>query len=102
LHQLPYPSTLQTIQNTDAIQVIHYGFSSLKHLAYKYLIYQSHGQSGYAMLDRLIDESRLTVEKVPVRLYPEGLYIDDEQPYPLPFEQALAYVEQYREEVFRP
>jgi glycosyltransferase involved in cell wall biosynthesis len=102
LHQPPYPTTLKTLENTPDIQVIHYGFSSPKHLAYKYLIYQSHGQSGYALLDRLIDESQLVVEKVPAQLFPEGLYIDDEQPYPLPFEQALAYVEQYREEVFQP
>jgi glycosyltransferase involved in cell wall biosynthesis len=102
LHQPPYPTTLTTLQNIDDVQVIHYGFSSLKHLAYKYLVYQSHGQSGYKMLDRLIDESRLVVEKVPAHLFPDGLYIDDEQPYPLPFEQALASVEQYREEVFRP
>lgn len=102
LHQVPYPSTLQTIYQTADLQVIHYGFSSPKHLAYKYLVYQSHGQKGYAMLDRLIDESQLVLEKVPAALFPEGLYIDDVPPAPLSFEQALAAIEQYREEVFRP
>lgn len=102
LHQLPYPTTLEKIEYVHDVQVIHYGFSSLKHLAYKYLVYQSHGQSGYIMLDRLIDESQLVVEKVPAFLYPEGLYIDDEQPYPLPLNEALAYVEKYRAEVFQP
>jgi hypothetical protein len=102
LHQQSYPSTITRIEQNYDLQVIHYGFSSPKHLAYKYLIYQSHGQSGYLMLDRLIDESRLQLAKVPAELFPEDLYIDDPPPQPLTFEQALAYVENYREEVFRP
>jgi hypothetical protein len=102
LHQQSYPSTITRIEQNDEIQVIHYGFSSPKRLAYKYLIYQSHGQNGYLMLDRLIDESRLQLAKVPAQLFPEGLYLDDPLPQPLTFEQALAYVENYREEVFQP
>lgn len=100
LHQVPYPSNINRIERINEIQVLHYGFSSEKRLAYKYLIYQSHGQSGYVMLDRLIDEHLLELEKVPPELFPEGLWVDDPRPEPYTFNQALEYVANYREEVF--
>lgn len=102
LHQQAHPSTIQTMVWAEDIQVLHYGFSSKQRLAYKYLVYKSHGQRGYEMLDRLISEEQLVVVKVPRELFPEGLWVDDEQPNPLTFAQSLAYVEQYREEVFKP
>jgi hypothetical protein len=52
--------------------------------------------------DRLIRKNSLVVQKVPQHLFPEGLWVDDEQPKPLTFVESLAYVEQYREEVFKP
>ena len=102
LHQGMYPSSVQRVQWTDAVQVLHYGFSSQQRLAHKYLVYQSHGQSGYDMLDRLISEEQLVLEKIPQELFPEGLWIDDEKPVPLTWEESLAYVEEYRTEVFKP
>lgn len=102
LHQKPYPVTIQRMAWAEDIQVLHYGFASERSLAYKYLIYRSHGQRGYNMLDRLISEESLTVAKVPRELFPEGLWLDDEAPQPMKFVEALAYVEQYREEVFKP
>jgi glycosyltransferase involved in cell wall biosynthesis len=102
LHQVPFPSTINKIEQVSDVKVLHYGFSSEKRLAYKYLVYQSHGQSGYIMLDRLIDERFLVLEKVPPELFPEGLWIDDSKPNSFTLEQALAYVEKYREEVFIP
>lgn len=102
LHQRAHPSTIQNMAWAEDIQVLHYGFSSKQRLAYKYLVYKSHGQRGYEMLDRLISEEQLAVSKVPRELFPEGLWVDDEQPNPLTFAQSLAYVEQYREEVFKP
>lgn len=102
LHQPPYPSTIRNMIWAEEIQVLHYGFSSKQRLAHKYLIYRSHGQRGYEMLDRLISEEQLVMQKVPQHLFPEGLWVDDEQPKPLTFAESLAYVEQYREEVFKP
>jgi len=102
LHQPPYPSTIKTVIWDEKIQVLHYGFSSKQRLAHKYLVYKSHGQRGYDMLDRLISEEQLVVAKVPQQLFPEDLWVDDEQPSPFTFAESLAYVEQYREEVFRP
>jgi len=102
LHQRPYPSSIKRLQWTDSVQVLHYGFSSKQRLAHKYLVYQSHGQSGYDMLDRLISEEQLILERVPRELFPEGLWIDEEQPIPLTWEESLAYVEDYRAEVFKP
>ncbi len=102
LHQPPYPTTIQNIKRIKTIKVLHYGFASQKNLAYKYLIYKSHGQRGYYMLDRLISEEQLVLEKIPQELFPEGLWTDDEQPIPLAFEESLSYVERYRDAVFRP
>lgn len=100
LHQTPYPSTIQKIVPQNEVKVLHYGFSSQKRLAYKYLTYQSFGQKGYIMLDRLIDERFMVLEKVLPEFFPEGLWIDDPQPQRLTWVEALAYVEQYRKEVF--
>lgn len=102
LHQPLFPSTIRTTMWTLDVQVLHYGFSSEQRLAYKYLVYKSHGQRGYDMLDRLISEEKLEVAKVPQQLFPEGLWVDDEEPKPLSFNESLAYVEHYREEVFKP
>ncbi|MGE5474752.1 MAG: glycosyltransferase [Ignavibacteriales bacterium] len=102
LHQLPYPVTIKNIEKVSDVKVIHYGFSSHKQLAYKYLNYKSHGQRGYDMLDRLISEEKLVLEKVPKELFPEGLWIDDDKPNPLSFAESLSYVEKYRGEVLKP
>lgn len=102
LHQPLFPSTIRTTIWAHDLQVLHYGFSSKQRLAYKYLIYKSHGQRGYDMLDRLISEEKLVVAKVSQQFFPEGLWVDDEEPKPLTFAESLAYVEEYREEVFKP
>jgi glycosyltransferase involved in cell wall biosynthesis len=102
LHQPLFPSTIRTAIWAESVQVLHYGFSTEQCLAYKYLVYKAHGQRGYEMLDRLISEEKLIVAKVPQHLFPEGLQVDDDEPKPLTFAESLAYVEQYREEVFRP
>lgn len=102
LHQSPYPSSVRNTLPVNSAAVLHYGFSSQLRLAYKYLVYKSHGQRGYDMLDRLISEERLVLEKVPRELFPQGLWEDDAQPEPLTFAESLAYVEQYKEIVFKP
>ncbi len=101
LHQKPYPTTIQRIECAEDVQVIHYGFSSERLLAYKYLVYKAYGQTG-SLLDRLIDEKSLTLKKVPKELFPEGLREDDAKPQSYTLETALAYVDKYRDEVFRP
>jgi len=102
LHQPLFPSTIRNVMWTLDVQVLHYGFSSKQRLAHKYLVYKSHGQRGYDMLDRLISEEKLVAAKVPQELFPEGLWLDDDEPKPLTFEESLTYVEEYREEVFKP
>ncbi|HEX7715127.1 MAG TPA: glycosyltransferase [Bacillota bacterium] len=98
LHQEPYPSTIDRIERETEVQVLHYGFSSEKRLAYKYLTYQSYGQSGYVMLDRLIDERTLRLEKVSRQLIPKELWRNEPQPTPLSWDESLAYVENFRDE----
>lgn len=102
LHQSQIPSTIRVIEQTHEVKVLHYGFSSEKNLAYKYFIYRSHGQRGYEMLDRLLSEEQLEIERIPREMLPEGLWADEGPPRPMPFVQSLAYAEEYREEVFGP
>src|SRR5258708_1828072 len=101
LHKLNYPPTIKRIEKAD-VQVLHYGFSSDKNLAYKYLVYKSHGQRGYDMLDRLISEEKLQLEKVPANIFPKVLYKNDPQPQKRSFIESLAMVEHFKSQVFRP
>ena len=66
------------------------------------MVYKSHGQRGYDMLDRLISEEKLVTEQIPKELFPDGLWVNDDQPKVLSFIESLTYVEKYREEIFRP
>jgi len=100
LHKQQYPSNLRKIERTTVASVIHYGFASERSLAYKYLMYKAHGQSGWA-LDRFLDETTLRLEKVPQDVFPLGLWIDDKSPEKRPFQEGLRDVEQYRSEVFK-
>lgn len=101
LHQQQFPHSISKIERTDRVGVIHYGFASDRSLAFKYLVYRSHGQTGWA-LERLLDESTLTLEKVDEKLFPIGLYIDDDKPEQRSFNEALASLDDYKEEVFKP
>lgn len=101
LHRSQHPSTISTVERIEDVQVIHYGFSSERRLAYKYSVYKAHGQRGYA-LDRLICEEGLTLKKVPRELFPEGLESEDKCPEPLSLVESLAYVDRFKEEVSRP
>ena len=101
LHQQQYPHSIKTIEKTDRVGVIHYGFASDRSLAFKYLVYRSHEQTGWA-LERLLDESTLSLEKVDQQIYPAGLFTDDAQPSQRSFSKALATLEEYKEEVFKP
>lgn len=104
LHQADLiPRSIVNVEKVEDVAVIHYGFASKKALAYKYLVYKSHGQTGYVMLDRLIDEHSLELEKLSRNMLPENLWVEnDPKPESMPFEQSLAFVEGYRDEVRKP
>lgn len=101
LHLPPHPITVRRIERVRDVQVIHYGFSSERLIAYKYLTYQAYGQRGYD-LNRLVDERGLELQKVPRSVFPRGLYVDDPRPQQLTIQEASAYVEKYRPEVVLP
>ncbi|MFA3783812.1 glycosyltransferase [Melioribacteraceae bacterium 4301-Me] len=101
LHQQQYPHSIKKIEKTDKIAVIHYGFASDRSLAFKYLVYRAHGQSGWA-LERLLDEKTLQLRKVNKKLFPDCLYVEDLPPKKRSFEEALTIIENYRDEVFKP
>lgn len=102
LHQRLVPSSIKITERQEEVSFIHYGFSTKKNLAHKYLVYRSHGQRGYVMLDRLIGEDSMELEEVPESVFPTGLYSKETKPEKIPFIDALTYVNQYKEEVFRP
>jgi len=102
LHQSLVPPNIEIIRKNMDIGVLHYGFGSKKNLAYKYLIYRSHGQRGYNMLDRLISEDQIELVHVEKELFPDGLWVEEEMPEKIPFTEALSYVETYKDNVFRP
>jgi hypothetical protein len=94
---------VKNVLETDKISVIHYGFSDKLNLSYKYLTYRSHGQKGYEMLDRLVSEGKLELEKIPKRLFPADLWVENEEkPKQLAFSESLAYVNRLSDKVFRP
>ncbi len=103
LHQDLFPPTIKKVYQTDKISVLHYGFSNELNLSFKYLTYRKHGQKGYEMLDRLISEEKLKLEKIPNELFPDGLWKDQEaKPTPLEFFESLAYVYKHEQIVYRP
>mgnify|MGYP002624865178 CR=1 FL=1 len=71
LHQPQYPNGLRSFAPTSN-HILHYGFAFRNSIINKYLTYKSYGQHGWD-LDRLIDESTLTLEQVPLDWFPKGL-----------------------------
>lgn len=103
LHQDLFPPQIKNVIKTDKIFVIHYGFADEINLSYKYLTYRDQGQKGYDMLDRLISEEKLELEKIPKNFFPNGLWVENEErPKPLTFSESLAYVDKLSNLVFRP
>jgi len=102
LHQRLFPSQIQKTYRQNLLSIIHYGFADDLNLAYKYLTYKAHGQRGYEMLDRLVDEDQLVLEEVPEKLFPEGLYRCGPKPKQRSFASALTVVENLKNQVRRP
>jgi len=102
LHQRLYPATIKNIETQDLLQIIHYGFADKLNLAYKYLTYRKHGQRGYAMLDRIINEEKILLQELPSGTFPIGLEVKDSKPEPLSFIESLSYVNEMKERIFRP
>lgn len=102
LHQKLYPPSIKKIKRQETLKILHFGFSDTINLGYKYLTYRAHGQRGYDMLDRLINEDSLLLEEVPEILYPASLYQKDPIPQKRSFLEALSDVENLKPRVQRP
>lgn len=103
LHKLPYPSTMKKLEKTDELAVLHYGFANELNLAFKYLTYKSHGQNGYVMLDRIVNEDLRVLSRVPKEKFPERLWIEnEEEPKKLDKYEIGKYLEKYKPLVRRP
>jgi len=96
LHQNLVPLQIDKVFKQKDSFFIHYGFSTEKNLAIKYLTYKKHGQNGYEGLERIIDESILKLEKVDKNIIPIELYEEEESPIKLDYLESRKYVETYR------
>lgn len=102
LHQSLVPPNIVKIRRANNLAVLHYGFASEKSLSYKYLIYKSHGQRGYKMLDRIISEESLELAPVGKEQFLNGLWKRETKPEKLSLSESFSYVESYKDQVFRP
>lgn len=94
---------MKKIENTNLLAVLHYGFANELNLSFKYLTYKSHGQDGYMMLDRIINEDLRKLAKVDKNIFPEGLWVPNEsEPQKLSMSEAMNYVHSFRNKVIRP
>lgn len=101
LHQQLYPESVQKIQRSKTLGVLHYGFASDDNLAYKYLNYRRHGQRGW-LLHRFIDESTLTTVQVSPDLFPPDLRVNDPAPTPRSLGEWQLLLTTYRQTLLRP
>jgi len=101
LHQQMHPDTIKKIEKTDKLSVIHYGFASDKSIAYKYLTYKKHGQTGPLLL-RLIDERTLKLTPVNPSLFPTNLYQQDQKPLVRLLHEWYAIIESQKDNVLQP
>lgn len=102
LHKKLFPKNIKKTLKQNLLKIIHYGFSDDINLAHKYLVYKKHGQRGYTMLDRLLDEDQLILEEVSSSLFPAGLYHNSPKPNKRNFVEALEVIESLKCKVERP
>lgn len=102
LHQNLVPLQIDKVFKQNDSFFIHYGFSSKKNLAVKYLTYKKHGQSGYEGLERIIDERILKLQKVDKNIIPAELYEEEISPIKLDYLESRKYVESYRSLIEKP
>lgn len=75
LHNPQYPKNITSIMRAN-LNLIHRGFATDDQITLKYDIYKERGQTGWA-LDRLLNETTLTVEELPKELLPNWFDIKD-------------------------
>jgi hypothetical protein len=78
LHQQQFPNGM-TKKIKIPFGIIHRGFATDYQIITKYNLYKSHGQNGWD-LDRLLDETNLTVEKLPTDVLPSWFELTDVEP----------------------
>jgi hypothetical protein len=69
LHGKTTPSSVQRVRPFE-FSLIHRGFATDDQILSKYDTYKEHGQDGWA-LSRIVDESSLTVERIPLNVLPQ-------------------------------
>lgn len=102
LHKKNFPESVKKTYKQNDLKIIHYGFSDDINLAHKYLTYKKHGQRGYDMLDRLLDENQLILEEVSSSLFPVGLHHNSPKPNKRSFVEALEVIESLKCKVEKP
>lgn len=101
LHLPSFPSSFKNIQRTNLFQVIHYGFATDADVLKKYLRYRQHGQRNQE-LQRLIDETGLSLAEVPKEVFPKGLYLKNLKPLARPLHDWLKLADEHEQSFLRP
>lgn len=103
LHQAGLPTTLKKVEKVDDqdVSIIHYGFADDRQLAFKFLTYRGHGQSGWG-LSRLLDEKTLKTRRVPADVFPPSLRVDEPAPQQRSLTEAVRVAQTFRGQVTRP
>jgi len=102
LHKRIWPIGIEKVDKVFDIAVLHFGFASIQNIAHKYWVYRTHGQRGYHLLDRLMDEENLITKKIEASLLPDDMRIEATQPIPRATAESFANIYLYRKDVFRP
>lgn len=102
LHQSLIPDEIQKVDRQIQLSVLHYGFASEKSLAYKYITYRAHGQRGYIMLDRIIHEDSLELERIPRESFPDELWEEEPSPKKKSYIESISDTYKYEDQVHRP
>jgi hypothetical protein len=77
LHKCQYPLLDGNVGFIE-FSLIHRGFATDRQIIQRYDLYKSYGQDGW-MLDRLLDEQQLTVERLPYEMLPNCFELVDVQ-----------------------
>ncbi|MDD7805842.1 MAG: glycosyltransferase [Endozoicomonas sp. (ex Botrylloides leachii)] len=101
LHKRMYPDYVENARFEEEFVILHTGFSTKERILEKFIRYRNLGQSGFQLM-RFIDESRLSLEKVPERFLPLEWNSNDIKPIPLKVREYFNDIEIVKARVFRP
>lgn len=101
LHQRLYPDYVTKISYNNKLVILHTGFTTVDRILEKFVTYRSLGQKGFDLM-RFIDESSLSVDRVPDKYLPKDWALDDVVPTQLSIRDFFQNIEKVRKRVLAP